>query len=159
MDEKRLRKIIDELAIHIKTMCPLSWSPGMGPHYNFESLGGYSLYLNTYNDDFFVNIPDNDGVFKIPKRASVVLLFSLITKTDSLATLVVPRNEQLSFKQLLNELKTCKLNLEKEFEVILICDHINTEEMRDIEEYVFDEFKVQMKTFFVKNGKAYTFLI
>lgn len=159
IQEKKLHKIINELAIHLKEMCPLSWSPGMGKHYYFESLGGYSMYLNTYNDEFFVTLPDNDGVFKIPKRASVVLLFSLITKTDSFATLVVPRNEQLSFKSLLQELKTSKLHLEKDFEVILICDHINTEDMRKIDEYVSSKFGRELKNFFVKNGRAETFVI
>jgi hypothetical protein len=159
MEDKRLKKIIDELAIHLKVMCPLSWSPGMGPHYNFESLGGYAMFLNNNNSDFFVSVPDNDGVFKAPNRANVLLLFSLITKTEAFATLVVPRNEQLSFKSLLQELKTSKLHLEKDFEVILICDHINTEDMRKIDEYVSSKFGIELKTFFVKNGRAETFVI
>jgi hypothetical protein len=140
-------------------MCPISWSPGMGPNYYFESLGGYTMFLNNNNIDFFESVPDNESFINAPNRANVLLLFSLITKSEANSTLVVLGNEQLSFNQLLNELKTSKLNLEKEFEVILICDHINTEEMRYIEEYVLDELRVQMKTFLVQNGKAYTFVI
>jgi hypothetical protein len=159
IQEKRLHQIIDELAIHLKVMCPLSWSPGMGKHYYFESLGGYSMYLNTYNDEFFVTLPDNDGVFKIPKRASVVLLFSLISISEKNGTLVVPANEQLSFKSLLQELKNSKLRLEKDFEVILICDHINTEDMRAIDAHVMSKYGMHLKTFVIKEGKAYTFTI
>jgi hypothetical protein len=159
IQEKRLHQIIDELAIHLKVMCPLSWSPGMGKHYYFESLGGYSMYLNTYNDEFFVTLPDNDGVFKIPKRASVVLLFSLISISEKNGTLVVPPNEQLSFKSLLQELKNSKLRLEKDFEVILICDHVNTEDMRAIDAHVMSKYGMHLKTFVIKEGKAYTFTI
>ena len=159
MEDKRLKKIIDELAIHLKVMCPLSWSPGMGPHYNFESLGGYAMFLNNNNSDFFVSVPDNDGVFKVPNRANVLLLFSLITKSEAIATLVVPRNEQLSFKRLLQELKTSKLNLEKEFEMFLICDNVNTEDMQALDEYVINKYGVHLKAFVVKDGKAYSFII
>lgn len=159
MEDKRLKKIIDEIALHLKVMCPISWSPGMGPNNYFENLGGYMMFLNNNNIDFFESIPDNESVINAPNRANVLLLFSLITKSEAISTLVVPGNEKLSFNQLLNELKTSKLKLEKEFEVILICDHINTEEMRYIEEYVLDELRVQMKTFLVQNGKAYTFVI
>ena len=159
MDDDKCQKIVDNLATHLNVFCNMSWSYGMGRNTHFPSLGGYSSYLSLYDSDFFVSVPDNDGVFKIPKRASVVLLFSLITKTEAFATLVVPRNEQLSFKSLLQELKTSKLHLEKNFEVILICDHINTEDMRVIEDYVMNEYGVQLKTFFVKDGKSFSFIL
>jgi hypothetical protein len=159
MDDVKRQKIVDNLATHLNVFCNMSWSFGMGKNTHFPSLGGYSSYLSLYDSDFFVSVPDNDGVFKIPKRASVVLLFSLITKSEVFATLVVPANEQLSFKSLLQELKNSKLRLEKDFEVILICDHINTEDMRKIDEYVSSKYGVELKTFFVKNGRAETFLI
>ncbi len=159
MNDKQLLKVVRELAIHLHEMCPLSWSPGMGSNYFFESLGGYSMYLNACNDDLFVTLPDSDGIFKMPKRANVVLLFSLIAKIETLATLVVPKNEQLGFKSLLQELKKSKLHLDGEFEVILICDHINTEGMRKIDEYVSSKYGVELKTFFVINGRAETFVI
>jgi hypothetical protein len=157
MNDKQLLKVVRELAIHLHVMCPLSWSPGMGSNYFFESLGGYSMYLNACNDDLFVTLPDSDGIFKMPKRANVVLLFSLIAKIETLATLVVPKNEQLGFKSLLQELKKSKFQLEDEFEVILICDHINTEDMSAIEAYVLSKYGMHMKTFVMKEGKAYRF--
>ena len=159
MNDDKRQKIVDNLATHLNVFCNMSWSYGMGRNTHFPSLGGYSLYLSLYDSDFFVSVPDNDGVFKIPKRASVVLLFSLITKTEAFATLVVPRNEQLSFKQLLQELKSAKLHLENEFEVILISDNINTEEIRTLDEYVSSKFGVELKTFFVKDGRAKTFVV
>jgi hypothetical protein len=159
MNDKQLLKVVRELAIHLHEMCPLSWSPGMGSNYFFESLGGYSTYLNANNDEIFVSLPNNDGVFKVPQRANVVLLCSLINKGGVFATLVVPKNEQFGFESLLQELKKSKLHLDGEFEVILICDHINTEDMSAIDSYVLSKYGMHLKTFVIKEGKAYTFNI